>query len=368
MILHSRIYDVLYFAGFFFSVLVLVVILQSRLSAKLRDVAQRITRRSLLASMIYCALLFLVIAAAEFPLTLYGDFIVPHQFALTHQSFASWLGDFAKAIGVNLAVGSVITAFALLGIRHVRRWWLLLWAGSIPIIVLGIVLTPLVIDPLFNDFVPLRDPVLRRDLLSEASRAGIEGGRVYQVDKSKQTTTMNAYVTGMGPSKRIVLWDTLLAKLDHDEILGVMGHEMGHYVLHHLWQGMAFGIALSFLGFFIAQRVYERGLARWGARWSIGDRGDPAALPWLLLVASVIAFLLSPVTSGFSRYIEHQADKFGLELSHLNEATASAFVKFAEDSKVDPDPPPFIEWWRYSHPAANKRIAFALQYRPWETK
>ena len=176
---------------------------------------------------------------------------------------------------------------------------------------------------------------------------------------------MNAYVTGLGPSKRIVLWDTLLAKLDHDEILAVMGHEMGHYVLHHIWKGMAFGIAVSLIGFFLGQKICERGVARWGARWGVTDCADPAALPWLLLVATLIGFVGSPIDSGFSRHIEHQADKFGLELTHLNEAMASSFVKFAEDSKHDPNPPRFIEWWRYSHPAAQRRIDFALSYRPW---
>jgi Zn-dependent protease with chaperone function len=215
------------------------------------------------------------------------------------------------------------------------------------------------VDPLFNDFVPLKDPVLRRDLLDMAQRAGIDGGRVYQVNKSKQTTTMNAYVTGVGVSKRIVMWDTLLAKLDHDEIMATMGHEMGHYVLHHLWKGIAFGVLISLLTFAIAQPVYERGLTRFG----LSDRADPAALPILLLIATVLGFVLSPVTSAYSRSIEHDADRFGLELTGLNEATASSFVKFAEDAKVDPDPPRFIEWWRYSHPATNKRIAFALSHK-----
>src|SRR5207302_6698289 len=125
---------------------------------------------------------------------------------------------------------------------------------------------------------------------------------------------------------------------------------------------IAFGIVISFFGFFIAQKIYEWGLPRWG----FTDRADPAALPWLLLIGAVIGFLLSPVTNGFSRHIEHQADQFGLELTHLNEAMASSFVKFAEDSKRDPNPPRFIEWWRYTHPAAQRRIDFALSYRPWE--
>jgi len=262
-------------------------------------------------------------------------------------------------------ISAIVGGLVLLAIRRVRRWWIAAWLGSIPLILLGVLITPLVIDPLFNKFEPLRDAVLRRDLIAEASRAGIENSRVYEVNKSKQTKTMNAYVTGIGPSARIVMWDTLLQKLDHDEVLAVMGHEMGHYVEKHLWKGIAFSIALSFFVFAIGQQLYERGLARWGSRWSVREeRGDPAALPWLLALSTAITFLLSPVTSGFSRHIEHQADIFSLELTHLNEPLASAFVKFAEDSKADPRPPRFIEWWRYSHPSLGRRIDFVLGYKP----
>src|SRR5437867_4237256 len=365
MIRHSRLMDVLYFVDFLYVAFVLFLVLQIRISARVRDLARSTVRWQFLAAMFYSLLMGLIVTAFEFPLALYQGFVVPHQFDLTNQSLASWLADFGKGVAVNLVIVSILAALALMGIRRIRRWWVALWLASIPLTILGVVITPLIIDPLFNKFEPLQDQVLRRDLLQEASRAGIEGSRVYQVNKSKQTKTMNAYVTGLGPSKRIVLWDTLLAKLDHDEILAVMGHEMGHYVLHHIWKGMAFGVAVSLIGFLLGQKICERGVARWGARWGVTDCADPAALPWLLLVATLIGFVGSPIDSGFSRHIEHQADKFGLELTHLNEAMASSFVKFAEDSKHDPNPPRFIEWWRYSHPAAQRRIDFALSYRPW---
>jgi len=281
MMRHSRLQDVLYFVDVVYGAAVLLILLPTRLSARLRDVAARRGRWFFVAAMLYFVLFSLAVTALEFPLSLYQGFIVPHQFDLTNQTLASWMGDFVKEIAVNLLIGAPIAALALLAIRRVRRWWIVLWLGSIPLIILGVVIAPLIIDPLFNQFVPLKDRVLRRDLLDEASRAGIEGSRVYQVNKSKQTKTMNAYVTGLGPSKRIVLWDTLLAKMDHDEILAVMGHEMGHYVLHHIWKGVAFGIAVSLFVFLIGQKIFEWGLTRWGGRWGIGDRGDPASLPWL---------------------------------------------------------------------------------------
>ncbi len=344
----------------------LFVILVSGLATRLRDVAERSVRWRFAQSMLFFVLLSLVTTVAELPIDVYRGFVVPHEFALTHQTFAAWLGDLAKGLGVDLAIGSVLAALVLLAMRRVRHWWVVVWACSLPLVVAGVIATPLIIDPLFNDFRPLHDQVLKRDLIAEASRAGIDAARVYEVDKSKQTTTMNAYVTGLGPSKRIVLWDTLLAKLTHDEILAVMGHEMGHYVMHHIWKGIAFEAAVTLLGFALAQWLFERGLARWGSGWGTRERGDPASLPWLLLLASVLAFLFSPVYSSFSRHIEHQADQFALELTHLNEAAATSEVKFAEDSKVDPRPNRFIEFWRYSHPAAQRRIEFALEYRPWE--
>jgi Zn-dependent protease with chaperone function len=366
MLRHQRILDVLYFVDFAYEVLVLLVILRSGLSARLRDAAARMARPRFVQAMLYFVLLSLVTTAAQLPLIVYRGFIVPHQFALSHQTFLGWLGDLGKGAGVDLVIGAPLVAGALLIMRHVRRWWLVLWAISLPLVVLGVVATPLIIDPLFNDFRPLRDQRLKNDLIAEASKAGIDAARVYEVDKSKQTTTMNAYVTGLGPSKRIVMWDTLLQKLDHDEVLAVMGHEMGHYVLHHIWQGMAFAALVTLFGFALAQRLVELGLARWGARWRVTGIGDAAALPWLLAVASILSFLFSPIYSGYSRHIEHQADQFALELTHLNVAAATSEVKFAEDSKVDPRPNRFIEFWRYSHPAAQRRIDFALAYKPWE--
>lgn len=366
MLRHSRLQDVLYFVDVAYGLGVLLLVLRSRLSARLRDIAERAVRNRFFSGALYVVLLVIATTLLSLPLTVYADYIVPHQFDLTNQSLGSWIVDQLKGLGVGIVLSAIAGGLVLFAIRRFRRWWIAAWLGSIPLILLGILAAPLLIDPVFNKFEPLRDPVLRNDLVAEASRAGIENSRVYQVDKSKQTKTMNAYVTGIGPSARIVLWDTLLAKLDHDEILAVMGHEMGHYVMRHLWLGIGFSVLVSFFGFWIGQTAYEWGVRRWGSRWSVRDTRDAAALPWLLIVSSVITFLISPMTSGFSRHLEHQADIFGLELTHLNEPMASAFVKFAEDSKSDPRPPRFIEWWRYSHPSLGRRIDFVLSYKPWE--
>jgi STE24 endopeptidase len=363
---HTRIRNVLYFVGTAWSIGILLLLLTTGASRRMRDVAVRATKKPFVAAMLYLVLFILVTTLLELPLAYYSGFVVPHQFDLTNQSLASWTGDLLKGLGVSLLITVPLGAFALLGIQKVKNWWAMLWAVSIPLIILMVVIQPIVLDPIFNKFEPLQDQVLRQKLLDLASKAGIEGGRVYQVNKSKQTKTLNAYVNGIGPTNRIVMWDTLLAELTHDEVLAVMGHEMGHYVMKHIWKGLAFSLGLSFVVFFVVQRVHDKGLTKYGPRWGFTERGDPASVPWLLLIASVVSFLLSPVISGYSRTMEHQADIFGLEVTRLNEPMATAFIKLAENSKTDPTPHPFIRFWRYSHPPISERIPFSLSYKPWE--
>ncbi|MGZ5433922.1 MAG: M48 family metallopeptidase [Thermoanaerobaculia bacterium] len=360
MVRHSRIRDVLYFVANGWGAGMMLLLLFTPASRKMRDAALRVTKQPFLAAMIAIALFIVALAILDFPLAYYSGFHVPRQFDLSEQTFGSWMNDMLKGLAVNLAILMPLGALALLAMRRVKRWWLALWLGSIPVILTAVILQPIVLDPIFNKFEPLADQVLRQKLLDLASRAGIEGGRVYEVNKSKQTKTMNAYVNGIGPTARIVMWDTLLAKLNHDEVLAVMGHEMGHYVMKDVWKGLAFSLALSLFVFFAGQKIIERGLPRFG----LATAGDPAALPWVLLVFGAIGFLLTPVGAAYSRYGEHQADKFSLELTHLNEPMATAFRKMAEDSKRDPSPHPFIKYWRYTHPPIAERIPFALSYRP----
>jgi STE24 endopeptidase len=365
---HSKIRDILYFGGFLYGLAILLIILGTRWSRKMADLANRVSKKPFVAAMVFFVLFTLVSSLLSFPLDYYSGFVVPHQFDLSNQDFGEWFLEGLKQLGIGLAIGAPLAALALLGIRKLpNRWWLALWLGSVPIIILLIVIQPIVLDPIFNKFEPLKDAVLRDRLLTTAQQAGIEGGRVYQVNKSKQTKTMNAYVNGIGPTKRIVMWDTLLAKMDRDEVVFVMAHEMGHYVLHHLWKGLAFTLFVSFFILYLAKKLVDWGVRKFGPKWGFDSPGDPAALPLLLIVLSIIGFVLSPVMSGYSRSVEHQADIFALELTRTNEAGARAFKKLAEDSKVDPEPARFIEIWRYSHPALARRIDFALSYKPWES-
>ncbi len=223
------------------------------------------------------------------------------------------------------------------------------------------------IDPLFNDYGPMSDPAMEAKLLDLADRAGIDGGRIFQVDKSKQTKTVNAYVTGFLGSRRIVLWDTLLAKLDERQVLFVMGHEMGHYALGHVTRS----ILLSSLGVLalclFLQQTGGRLIARFRDRLEFDTLATPAALPLALFLGGAFALVFSPIGLAYSRYQEHEADRFALELTRDNNAGASGFVALMRENLGNPYPGWLSVAYRSTHPPLGERVAFCNRYRPWKT-
>jgi len=224
---------------------------------------------------------------------------------------------------------------------------------------------PVFIAPLFNDFGPMRDPALEAEILALADRAGIAGSRVFEVDKSVDTNTVNAYVTGFASTKRIVLWDTIIARLDHDQLLVVMGHEMGHYVLGHVRDSMialAIAIPLALGGFHALAR---RLIARFHARFGFTRLDDVAALPLFLVLIGLFNLALAPVANAWSRRQEHEADRFALEITHDNLGCAGAFARLQESNLANPRPGPLFTFWRASHPSLGERIDFCNEYRPW---
>jgi Zn-dependent protease with chaperone function len=181
---------------------------------------------------------------------------------------------------------------------------------------------------------------------------------------------LNAYVSGVGASKRVVVWDTTIAKMNTGQILFVFGHEMGHYVLGHLWMGMGLACLGILVFLFVAYHLLHRVLARWGPRWSIRSLDDWASLPVLILTMSLFSFIGTPVSSAFSRMMEHNADIYGLEVIHgvvpdSAQVAAQSFHILGEVGLSDPDPSPFIEFWMYDHPSIRDRVKFAAEYDPW---
>jgi len=336
-------------------------------SARLRDAARRIGRNRFFTIAVYGVLFTLVTFVLDLPLAWYADFVRQHAYGLSDQTAAKWWSDAFTGLGI----GCLFTALTLwfpywLLRKSPRRWWLYTGLAVAPLLAFVLFVTPIWIEPLFNDFGPMKDKALEAQILALADRAGIEGSRVYEVNKSVDTKTVNAYVTGFQNTKRIVLWDTTLAKLAPNEVLLVMGHEMGHYVLGHVPQSIALGTALALLGFWVIHRTAGGLIARYRGRFGFSELADVASLPLIVLLFSLVGFAVSPAILAFTRHEEHEADRFGLEITRDNHGCATAFVKLQQENLNNPRPGLLYKLWRSSHPPLGERIDFCNEYRPWE--
>ena len=348
------------------SIALLAAILFSGLSARLRTWAQRIGRNWFFTIVVYLALFTIVTFVITLPLTYYEEFVRQHDYGLSNQTLQKWWTDSLITLAVSGVAGALFLWVPYLLLRKSpRRWWLYTAAAAIPFIVVANLVAPIWIAPLFNTFEPMQDKTLETRILALAERAGIEGSRVFQVNKSVDTKTLNAYVAGLWQTKRIVLWDTIIARMNERELLFVMGHEMGHYVLGHVWQGLAVASLLILVLFYAAYRTMGAIVTRWGHRFGFSDLADVASLPLLLLVTSVFSVVISPALFAFTRYQEHEADRFGLEITQTNHSAGTAFVKLQEDALGNPRPGFLYKVWRASHPPLGERIEFSNDYHPW---
>ncbi|NDD65174.1 MAG: M48 family peptidase, partial [Acidobacteria bacterium] len=311
-----------------FGLLLPAVFLFTGLSARIRDLARRIGRRWFFTIAIYIAIFSIVSAVVEIPISYYTDFVREHQYGLSNQTFGKWFRDSLLNLGLGILISSLFlwVPYLLLK-RSPRRWWLYTGLLAIPFLLLIILVQPIWIDPLFNKFGPMKNKALETRILSLAERAGIEGGRVFEVDKSADTNALNAYVNGFGQTKRIVLWDTTIARLSEEELLFVMGHEMGHYVLGHIWKLIGFIAALILLTLYLIYRTSGWMIARFRERFGFDSLADIASFPLLILLFSGFFLVVQPVMMAFNRSVEHDADRFGLEITRDNRNAATAFVK-----------------------------------------
>jgi Zn-dependent protease with chaperone function len=334
----------------------------------MRDIAHSMGHSRYVRVLVYVTLFVLVVSLLRLPLTWYNDFAVEHQFGLSNQNYIQWLTAQGKAMVLTVVILGIVPIqwliYTILA-RSPRRWWLWLGLGLAPFLVAATLLTPIVIEPVFNRFRPLHDLELRTSILALAERAGIPGRKVVEVNKSAQTKKYNAYVSGFGASQRIVLWDTTLQGLKPDEILFVMGHEMGHYRLGHIWKGVAVGALLGLVLFWATARIGGWAVRRFGDVWGFHELSDVASIPLLLLVIDLLTFAVQPAVNAYTRQVETQADQYGLEITQDSDAAARAFVKMGSQNKDDPDPAPFVKWMLYSHPPDAERVRMALHYRPW---
>lgn len=343
------------------------VILFTGFSAWLRDRARGSGRPWPVTVGLYWIFFNVAVAIIEFPLNYYRGFVRPHAYGVTEQLFSKFLQDSVISLALGCVIGALLIWIPYLLLRRSpKRWWIYVSIIAVPFMIVSMLVQPMYIDPLFNKFGAMQDKALEAKILAIAERAGIAGGRVYEVEKSVDTKMVNAYVTGFGGSKRIVLWDTLLQKLDEREALFVMAHEMGHYVLGHVAKSIAFFTVLLTIALYAVHRFSGALISRYSGRFGFTELSDPAALPLVMLIVGVLSLVLMPVAMGYSRMNEHESDRFALEITRDNHAGASAFVKLQQENLGNPRPDWFVKVWRGSHPTLGDRIDFCNSYHPWK--
>lgn len=353
---------VLSFVDTLYAVVLAALLLWFRISARMRNIAVKITRSRLLQAPIYVVQYLVLTTVATLPLTIYEGFVREHAYGLSNQTFLQWAGDFGTQFALTL-VGLTVLLTVIYAVMRVanRSWWM--WATGVTVVFLAVVLMiyPVYIAPLFNHYAPLPDSAMKSTILSMARANGIPAHEVYTYDASRQTTRISADVSGFLGTTRISLNDNLLNDCTPSEVLAVMGHEMGHYVMNHVailltWFGLLF-----LAGFVFVDRAY-RGLTKlFGGRWDVQTIDDPAGLPLLMALFSVFMLAATPVSNTIIRTQEIQADIFGLNAVRQPDAFATVVLKLSNYRKLDPSP--WEEFLFFDHPSGRTRIWEAMRWK-----
>jgi len=316
--------------------------------------------RRVLETFYLLSLFFAGLALVNLPLAFYRGYILEHAYALSNQTAGSWLRDYLLSSAINLVLTvPTLTIFYLL-LKKVPHYWPWLAAGLYTAgLALLFMLSPLVIDPLFYHFRPVENPQIRQEVLQLAARAGIPVDEVLEMDASRRTNKVNAYFTGLGQTKRIVLYDNLLQKYPPDEVALVLAHEMGHWRAAHIWKGLLLGGLGTLFSLLVLQRV----LAGMKGYPSLSPEPKPASLFLILLFFALWLFISQPLQNAVSRAFEREADATALSLTGDRTGQVALEKRLAEHNLADVDPHPFIKWFAFTHPSALERIEAAENFR-----
>jgi STE24 endopeptidase len=347
---------------FLYGVAVALLWLNLRWSARVRDLAERVTRFTPVHTFVYWMQYLVLTTILAFPLTVYEEYFREHKYGLATQTLGPWMGDQLKDLGVNLVLGGLL-AMLLFGVvrRLQRTWWI--WGAVVTtlFLIFAALIAPVYIIPIFNKVTRLDDPKMVDPILSMARANGIPAKDVYEIDASRQTTRMSANVSGFANTMRITLNDNLLRRGSPEEIQAVMGHEMGHYVLNHIYKGIMFSLIVTVLAFAALRWALEWTLQRWGEKWQIRGVGDTAVLPLVVLLVSIFGFVTTPVMNTFTRTQEYEADMYGLNTSRQPDGFAQAAIHLGEYRKMSPGP--IEEWIFFDHPSGRNRIYAAMRWK-----
>lgn len=349
------------------SILIPLVLLVTPVSTRLEKLSWQLGGGRIRAVLLFVAITMVLSFLIRLPWSFTAGYLRVRNYGLSNQTPPAWLAESLKSLAVMIVIQGFIAmiVWGFLVVKFPRTWWLWTAAGTLPFLVAGVFLTPLVIDPLFNAFGPMKNKELEQDILALAAKTGVGQSRVFEVDKSRQTKAVNAYVTGLFGSKRIVLWDTLLQALPPREVKAVVAHELGHYVLGHVRWGVLLGGLSSFGGLYLLNRVMHWLILHYGAWLRIAEFSSLSAMLLLVLVTTVGELAFQPVSNGISRMMEHEADRFAIELTRDPASVALAFRTLQKENLSVPFPGLFYHTFRATHPSIGQRIDFANRYRPW---
>jgi STE24 endopeptidase len=347
---------------FLSTVVVMWLLLHFRLSARMRDFAERITRFRPLQTAIYWVQFIVVLTVATFPLGIYEGYIREHKYGLSNQTFAQWMRDQVVMLGVGIVLGAifVVPLFGLVR-RLGKNWWVWGAVASVVFIAFFALIAPVYIAPLFNKYTKLETASIKDPILSMARANGIPATDVYEFDASRQSNRVSANVSGFAGTLRISLNDNLLKRCTLPEIATTMGHEMGHYVLNHIYKGLVMNGVVIVIGFAFLSWGVNFALLRWREPWGLRDIGDIAVLPLAVLVLSLYFFVTTPINNTITRTMEFEDEMFGLNAARQPDAEANVDLLLGEYRKMDPGP--IEEFVFFDHPSGRTRITAAMRWK-----
>lgn len=358
----SKIKNLLFFLSTPYEWLFYFLILILGVSRGFEKWARGTAKNRFIQTAVYLFWLSLASFIAIFPLQ-FISYKISRTYNISTQNFSMWMKDELTDFWVNYLIMFIIVS-VLYGLmkKFKNRWWLAAWALSVPFTIFMMFIQPVVIDPLYNDFYPLKDKALEQKILTLADKAEIPADHVFEVDMSEKTNSLNAYVNGVGSNSRIVLWDTTLEQLTDKEILFVMAHEMAHYVEKHIYIGIAIYLVLSFFGLFLASKLMRGIVANYKDDIKVSSVSSLSSLPLFLLLTSMLMFAVSPFSNWISRYQETRADRYAIEMTEDKQAAITSFQKLSKVGLSQVNPPILVKIFRYGHPTMMERLIMLEQY------
>jgi STE24 endopeptidase len=339
-----------------------IFLLQSRISARLRDFAERLTDFQSLHVVAYVIPCVIIAALLSFPLAVYEQFYREHQYGMATQTFGPWFFEQIEGLIIML-IGASIALVVLYSVfrRAPRAWWI--WGTIVAVLLtmVGNIIFPIFVEPVFNTYKTIDDPKIRDPILALARGNQIPVKQVFEFNASRQTTRISANVAGFLGTTRIALNDNLLKQCTLPEIREVMSHEMGHYVLNHGAKLVTYSGILYFIVFALTSRLFDGAVRKWGDRWGVRGISDPAGLPLLALIVSALLFLATPFINTATRVTEREADAFGINTSREANGAATVALKLGQYRKLDPGP--VEEFIFFDHPSGRARIRMAMDWK-----